>query len=366
MKSLWPFLLGLAVGCSFSLFLSKNFVLAGKKRLSQIDDNHHLSSGPYVVAIGGGTGLSSFLMGLKGFTKNITAIVTVTDEGGSSGRLTRDWGLLPPGDIRNCIVALSENDDDLRSFMDFRFEKGDLTGHSLGNLMLLAAAEVYGDFKIAVEKVNNLLSMRGRVLPISAETMVLVGETGDGHKLRGELAIAARGRDLTKLWLEPQGIKPVNEAILALTSADVVVLGPGSLFTSVIPNLLVDDFREKLYNISVPLVYIANLMTQPSETEGMSTLDHLNWLEKIIGRLPDIVVINDSDIPEDLLGRYIADGAVPLVLSPDEENSLADRGCTVIRGNFLRRASVGGSVVVRHDGRRVSEAILSFLGAEMR
>lgn len=366
MKSLWPFLLGLAVGCSFSLFLNKNCLTSGRKRVSPGDESHHLSLGPYVVAIGGGTGLSSFLMGLKGFTKNITAIVTVTDEGGSSGRLTRDWGLLPPGDIRNCIVALSENDDDLKAFMNFRFDKGDLSGHSLGNLMLLAAAEVYGDFKIAVEKVNNLLSMRGRVLPISAETMVLVGETNDGQRLKGELAISSRGRDLTRLWLEPKGIKPVNEAILALTSADVVVLGPGSLFTSVIPNLLVDDFREKLYNTNAPLIYIANLMTQPRETEGMSTLDHLNWLERIIGRLPDIVVINDGDIPEDLLGRYVADGAVPLVLSDEEENSLNERGCTVIRGNFLRLASIDGATVVRHDGRRVSEAILSFLGADLR
>nr|WP_321503649.1 uridine diphosphate-N-acetylglucosamine-binding protein YvcK [uncultured Dethiosulfovibrio sp.] len=366
MRSLWPFLFGVIVGVGASLLSCKRGSSCSGRRSAFIDEDPHLSSGPYVVAIGGGTGLSSFLVGLKSFTKNITAIVTVTDEGGSSGRLTRDWGLLPPGDIRNCIVALSENDDDLKKIMDFRFNKGDLSGHSLGNLVLLAATEVYGDFMIAVERVNRLLSMRGRVLPISSETMVIFGETFDGEMLKGELAISSRGKDLRHIWLEPKGVKPVNEAIHSLLSADMIVLGPGSLFTSIIPNLLVDDFREKLYNTTIPVIYIANLMTQPGETEGMSTLDHLDWLDKIVGRLPDFVVVNDQRIPDDLLDRYTADGAVPLGLDEEEEMSLSKRGCGVIRGNFLKISSVNGSTVVRHDGRRVSEAILSFLGSDLR
>ena len=146
-----------------------------------------LASGPSFVAVGGGTGLSSLLKGLKGYTRNITALVTVTDEGGSSGRLVRDWGMLPPGDIRNCLVALSENDDQLRAFMNFRFNQGDLKGHSLGNLILLAATEQSGDFKNAVELVNSLLAIRGRVLPITTENVTIVAETEKGETLRGEL-----------------------------------------------------------------------------------------------------------------------------------------------------------------------------------
>lgn len=366
MRNLWPFFLGIIVGGASSLLLAKRGPSQRSAKFPLKDDDYYLSSGPYVVAIGGGTGLSSFLVGLKGFTKNITAVVTVTDEGGSSGRLTRDWGVLPPGDIRNCIVALSENDDDLRSFMDFRFDKGDLSGHSLGNLMLLAATEVYGDFKLAVEKVNGLLSMRGRVLPISTETMVLVGETYDGTRLRGELAISRRGKDLRDIWLEPKKVKPIPEAIFSLEDADIIVLGPGSLFTSIIPNLLVDDFRKKLYNVLAPIVYIANLMTQPGETEGMTIVDHLDWLEICMGRMPDFVVVNDQDIPGDLLARYMDDGAAPLWLTTEDEEELFQRGCRVIRGSFVRLSVVGGATVVRHDGRRVSEAILSFLGSDLR
>lgn len=366
MKSLWPFFVGLIVGGAGFLLSSKLGSSRKDYKFSMKGSDYHLSSGPYVVAIGGGTGLSSFLVGLKGFTKNIIAVVTVTDEGGSSGRLTRDWGMLPPGDIRNCIVALSENDDDLRSFMDFRFNKGDLSGHSLGNLMLLAATEVYGDFRIAVEKVNGLLSMRGRVLPISAETMVLVGETYDGEKLRGELAISRRGSDLKDIWLEPKNIKPIPDALRALDSADIIVLGPGSLFTSIIPSLLVDDFRKKLYNVTAPIVYIANLMTQPGETDGMSIVDHLDWIGICVGRLPDFVVVNDQDIPDDLLVRYVAEGASPLRLTSEEEEDLLQKSCSAIRGNFIRLSMVGGVTVIRHDGSRVSEAIFSFLGSDPR
>ncbi|MBR0108324.1 MAG: YvcK family protein, partial [Pyramidobacter sp.] len=192
-----------------------------------------LAGGPHFVAVGGGTGLSSLLKGLKGYTRNIVALVTVTDEGGSSGRLVRDWGMLPPGDIRNCLVALSENDDQLRAFMNFRFDQGDLKGHSLGNLILLAATELSGDFKNAVELVNGLLAIRGRVLPITSENVTLVAETYEGETLRGELAVAERGRDIRTIRLEPRGARPVQEAYAVLGDADMVILGPGSLFTSV-------------------------------------------------------------------------------------------------------------------------------------
>ncbi len=353
----------MGAGGFFSLKVSQSKPLGS--RYSDAKD-FYLSSGPYLVAIGGGTGLSSFLMGLKGFTRNITAVVTVTDEGGSSGRITRDWGVLPPGDIRNCIVALSENDDALKTFMDFRFDKGDLSGHSLGNLMLLAATEVYGDFEIAVQKVNQLLAMKGRVLPVTAETVVLVGKTRDDRMVKGELEISANGSFLKDIWIEPFDAKPVAGAMSALDTADGVVLGPGSLFTSIIPNLLINDFSSKLSRIKTPLIYIANLMTQPQETTGMSITDHVDWIERISGRLPNYLMVNEQEIPQPLLGRYNEDGATPLYMDYEEEVRLAKRGCQVIRGAFVKIVSSGdGSSVVRHDGRRVAEAILSLLSSSM-
>lgn len=365
MSNLWTFLLGLALGLggAFSLKMTCPF----SKTLRDKDQKDlYLASGPYVVAIGGGTGLSSFLMGLKSFTRNITAVVTVSDEGGSSGRITRDWGILPPGDIRNCIVALSENDDALRTFMDFRFDKGDLAGHSLGNLILLAATEVYGDFELAVKSVNELLAMKGKVLPVTSETVVLAGETKEGKKVRGELEISSNGASLKDISLEPQGAKAVAGAIWALDTADAVVLGPGSLLTSIIPNLLIKDFSQKLSKLKTPLIYIANLMTQPQETTGMDITDHVNWIEKTCGRLPDYVLVNEQEIPESLLGLYRKEGAEPLYMDEGEEAKLTERGCKVIKGPYVRVVTLpDGSSVVRHDGRRAAESVLSLLLSPM-
>ncbi|OON89676.1 gluconeogenesis factor YvcK family protein [Pyramidobacter sp. C12-8] len=314
-----------------------------------------LAGGPHFVAVGGGTGLSSLLKGLKGYTRNIVALVTVTDEGGSSGRLVRDWGMLPPGDIRNCLVALSENDDQLRAFMNFRFGQGDLKGHSLGNLILLAATEQSGDFKNAVELVNNLLAIRGRVLPITTENVTLVAETNDGATLRGELAVAERGRDIRSIRLEPSGVKPVREAFSVLHHADLVILGPGSLFTSVIPNLLVEDFTAALRKSKRPVVYVANLMTQPGETSGMTQLNHIQWVAKALGRYPDVVVLNEDVIPEPLREKYRAQGAEPLSLGRQDEEFLISRSCQVFRASLLQIQESG---VVRHHSARLAEALM--------
>ncbi len=314
-----------------------------------------LAAGPHFVAVGGGTGLSSLLRGLKGYSRNIVALVTVTDEGGSSGRLVRDWGMLPPGDIRNCLVALSENDDQLRAFMNFRFDQGDLKGHSLGNLILLAATEQSGDFKKAVELVNGLLAIRGRVLPITTENVTLVAETASGETLRGELAVAAHGREIRSIRLEPRGARPVREAFAVLGGAEMVILGPGSLFTSVIPNLLVGAFAAALKDVRCPIVYVCNLMTQPGETGGMTQLDHIKWVAQALGRFPDAVVINEDRIPELLREKYSAQGAVPLWLSRDDEAFLADKKCRIFRASLLQ-VQEGG--VIRHHSARLAEALM--------
>ncbi len=313
-----------------------------------------VSQGPEIVAIGGGTGLSTLLSGLKSYTRNITAIVTVTDEGGSSGRLRVEWGVLPPGDIRNCMVALAENDSSLNRILNFRFDRGELKGHSLGNLILLATTEMTGDFRKAVEELNNLLAIRGKVIPITNESVTLCAATRDGDTLRGELDISMRGYQIESVWIEPPDAKAVPDAILAIESADAVVLGPGSLFTSIIPNLMFGEVSEALKRTAAPKIYITNLMTQPGETDGMSIMDHVRWISRTSGLVPDYVFTNDGEVPSDLLETYLAAGSVPLMMDEEHKRSLSLMGSRVVVSDFLDVS--GGSV--RHNSQKVSEALI--------
>ncbi|MDI9389339.1 MAG: uridine diphosphate-N-acetylglucosamine-binding protein YvcK [Synergistota bacterium] len=316
---------------------------------------YRLSMGPLVAALGGGTGLSTLLRGLKCFTRNIVAVVTVTDEGGSSGRLREEWGVLPPGDVRNCIVALAENDNALRSMLDFRFDRGGLAGHSLGNLMLLAITEQYGDFRRAVEEMNHLLAIRGRVLPVTTESVSLVAETRGGVRVKGELSVSDHGYEIEKIWLEPKDAKPLKDVLRSLDEANIIVLGPGSLFTSIIPNLLIKQVADNLRQSEVPKVYIANLMTQPLETQGFNILDHVRWISAAMGAAPDYILVNDGVIPETLVAKYLKDGAEPLYISEEEEWELEKMGCRIIRGDFVR---IMDGDVVRHNGQALSEIIM--------
>lgn len=314
-----------------------------------------LAMGPSIVALGGGTGLSSLLSGLKSFTRNITAVVTVTDEGGSSGRLRDEWGVLPPGDIRNCLVALAEDDNELRQLLDFRFEQGELKGHSLGNLILLALTELSGDFRLGVEKINNLLAIRGRVFPVTNESVSIYGKKNNGEYVKGELGVTKNGSELMDLWLEPKNAKPVKEVLRAINEADLVVLGPGSLFTSVLPNLMVSGLKEEINKLLLPSVYVANLMTQPGETDDFSVTDHVNWIEKYLGKVPDYLVVNKGTIPESILANYSEQGAVPLFLSSTETNELEKRGCRVIEAPLF---TVARDSTLRHNGQAVSEILI--------
>ena len=316
---------------------------------------YRLSMGPFVVALGGGTGLSTLLRGLKRFTRNIVAVVTVTDEGGSSGRLRQEWGVLPPGDVRNCIVALAENDNALKRILDFRFDRGDLAGHSLGNLMLLAVSEQFGDFRLAVEEMNHLLAIRGKVLPVTTESVTLVAETKTGERARGELAISACGHEIERIWLEPRDAKPLPDVLRAIDQAEIILLGPGSLFTSVLPNLLLGKVAEKLRESSVPKVYVANLMTQPGETAGFSIVDHVRWIAAAMGVAPDYIVVNTGSIPAHLVEKYRREGAEPLFLNPGDGARLEDLGCTVISGDFVQ---IVDDTLVRHDSQALSETIV--------
>ena len=315
---------------------------------------HKISQGPEIVAIGGGTGLSTILSGLKPYTRNISAIVTVTDEGGSSGRLRGEWGVLPPGDIRNCMVALAENDSALNRILNFRFNRGELKGHSLGNLILLAVTEMTGDFRKAVEELNNLLAIRGKVIPVTTESVTLCGVTAKGEKLRGELDISRMGNRIESLWLEPGDATAVPDAVLAIEKADIVVLGPGSLFTSILPNLLFHDVSEAIRRTSAPKVYVANLMTQPGETEGMSIVDHLRWIIRISGTTPDYVIASDGLIPNELLDLYRDSGSNPLLLGEDQKKTLMIMGIKVIVSDYLN-VSEGN---VRHNSHKIAETLI--------
>ena len=335
-------------------FLRRAETLSRRREILSNALRHRLSQGPSIVAIGGGTGLSALLRGIKSFTRNITAVVAVTDEGGSSGRLRVEWGVLPPGDVRNCIVALAENDSALRRILDFRFDRGELTGHSLGNLMLVAITELCGDFRLAVEEMNNLLAIRGRVLPVTTDLVMLVGETKDKKIIRGELDISRNGSNLNEIWLEPEDARPVKGILEAIDDSDLIVLGPGSLFTSVIPNLLIQEFAEKIKNSATPKVYVCNLMTQPNETEGMNIVKHVEWISGAMGCVPDYVLVNNAAIPEKLVVKYKRDGAFPLLLDHRQADKIKRMGCEVLQGEFVE---VTKDDVVRHDSQKLAEIL---------
>jgi uncharacterized cofD-like protein len=314
-----------------------------------------LLHGPRFVCIGGGTGLSTLLSGLKSFTRNITAVVAVTDEGGSSGRLRQEWGVLPPGDVRNCIVALAENDNSLNQLLNFRFDRGELKGHNLGNLILLAACELVGDFSKAVEELNRMLAIRGRVLPVTTETVVLHGETMNGELVKGELEVSEYGSRMKRMWLEPASAKPLPDVIDSIPSSDLIVLGPGSLFTSILPNLLLDEVRRAIREAGVPKAYVANLMTQKHETERMNITAHLDWIASVLGVMPDYIVVNQTPIPADYLARYRERGAEPLYLSKEEEAYLERRKCTVVYADLV---NIKDGKYLRHHSQNLAEILM--------
>lgn len=357
MEWLLPFGIGLLLGGVAAMVWMERVVRKrrGLREIMSSAIGLRLGTGPRVVALGGGTGLSTLLRGLKGYTRNITAIVTVTDEGGSSGRLRTEWGVLPPGDVRNCIIALAENDSALNRILNFRFDKGELAGHSLGNLVLLAVTELAGDFRLAVEEMNKLLAIRGRVLPVTTEAVTIAGMDSKGNRYRGELEVTLHGRDLKEVFLEPPDAKPLNEVVEAIRDAEAIVLGPGSLFTSILPNLLVPGVSEAIRQAGVPRIYVANVMTQPGETDGFTVYDHVRWIKDVLGQYPDIVLVNETEVPGEILRRYKETGSEPVLINEREEIRLTRARVQVIRGDFLEITPAG---LVRHQTQRVSEAIM--------
>lgn len=314
--------------------------------------NESLLRGPRVVVVGGGTGLSTILSGIKLFTSNIAAIVTVTDTGGSSGRLRDEMDVLPPGDIRNCLVALADAGPLIRDLFQYRFEMGEgLKGHSFGNLFITALSKVTGDFEKAIAESSKVLAIRGRVLPSTLEKVTLVGQFTDGTSLEGETNITGVSKPLRNISLKPEDCKACQEAIDALAIADLIILGPGSLYTSIIPNLLIKDIRDAVLNSDAYRVYICNAMTQPGETVGFSASDHLNvLLDHTDPRIVDACFVNTAPVPEPVLERYRKTGSVPV--KPDI-GRIRDKGYEVVTGEILQ---IDGQI--RHDSEKIMKLIL--------
>ncbi len=259
-----------------------------------------LSGGPKVVAIGGGSGLPNLLRGLKHYTSNITALVTVADDGGSSGRLRSELGILPPGDIRNCLVALADSEAVMQELMDYRFSSnGQLDGHSFGNMLIAALASIGGDFYKGVEAAGRLLAVRGKVIPSTFTDVTLVGSTVSGRRLIGESSIGTSEERLRSLALVPPDAPGHPDAIKAIEEAHLIILGPGSLFTSIVPNLLVRDISTAIANSSALKMYICNVASEPGATVGYSVMDHLNVIRHYTGKAVNVVIANSNVTRQD-------------------------------------------------------------------
>lgn len=310
-----------------------------------------LERAPRVVAIGGGTGLSALLSGLKLFTHNITAIVTVTDTGGSSGRLRKELDILPPGDIRNCLVALADQAPLMSELFQYRFEDGQgLKGHSFGNLFITALSKVTGDFDRAVKESSKVLAIRGRVIPSCLENVSLVATFEDGTIVEGETNITSKRKKIRSLKLNPEDCSATDEALDAIDNADIIILGPGSLYTSVLPNVLIPDIQKHILMSSAYKVYVANVMTQPGETEHLTASDHIRVLvEHTDERLIDSCIVNNGIVPDSLVRIYEAEGASKVVLDLER---IVEMGYEVAAGNIVQ---LDGQV--RHDSEKLAKLI---------
>ncbi len=304
-----------------------------------------------VVAFGGGTGLPVLLRGLKGRVADLTAVVTVADDGGSSGRLRQELGVAPPGDVRNCLVALSGRER-LAEVFNYRFgAPGDLKDHSVGNIIIAALADMAGGFCEGVEQAGNFLRIEGRVFPAAVESLTLVVRHTDGSISHGETVAREVGRGVSSVSVEPTGVVAPPGVISAVERADIVVLSAGSLFTSTIPALLGLGVREALATFPGPVLYVANVMTQPGETDGFVLSDHLRAIAEHVGPVLTGVLVHSGKLSEDLVARYAAEGAAPVELDREAAGTL---GVRVWEAPLLAQDAGGG---VRHDPDRLAEAV---------
>lgn len=326
-----------------------------KNIVDVVYEERHLGQGIRVVTVGGGTGLSSLLRGLKKYTSNITAVVTVSDDGGSSGRLREEMGVLPPGDIRNCLVALADQENLLGSLFQYRFTDGEaLEGHSFGNLFLVAMTSITGDFDTAIKESSKILAIKGRVLPATLSPVTLGAVMEDGNKVVGESSITSDSRRIDHVFLKPTECSPPDEVISAISEADLIVLGPGSLYTSIIPNLLIGGIVEAINASRAVTVYVCNVMTQPGETDGYKASDHLNaLLKQAAGLKVDYCLVNDEVPPSNLLKKYEKENQYPV--EADLE-AIRQAGVLPISASLISAVDL-----VRHDPEKLAFQVVSLV-----
>ncbi|MCU1265394.1 MAG: putative gluconeosis factor [Acidobacteria bacterium] len=332
--------------------------------MQTVDSNDGLN----LVAIGGGTGLSALLAGLKRrvgpqtddeiWLKNLSAIVTVSDDGGSSGRLREELQMLPPGDIRNCMIALSEDSTLISRLFRHRFRgNGELGGHSFGNLFLAALTEVTGDFVEAVRLSSEVLASKGHIFPATINDVRLVAELEDGTSVRGETQITASHSRIRRLHLEPEQCLPLPEALAAIRSANVITVGPGSLYTSILPNLLVSRVAQAIGEADATRIFICNLMTQPGETDGYSARQHLDIVKEYAPEIQfDFVVVNDRLISSEQTTRYAAEGAVQIGIDDDLDQAQLSGEAEIVRADLLHEGDK-----VRHNSETLASVVVGCL-----
>ncbi|MBC2575490.1 gluconeogenesis factor YvcK family protein [Peptostreptococcus canis] len=334
-----------------------------KKSLVQSQNNttrfQHADFEPNVVVIGGGTGQSISLRGLKHVTKNITAVVTVADDGGGSGALREDLGMLPPGDIRNCLLALANIEPTMNEVMQYRFPEGALKGQSFGNLFIAAMTGLYDNFETAVYKMSQIFAITGRVLPVTMDDINLVAELENGDVVIGESHIPKVSKKMNspikRLYLDKNDARPLDEVIQSIKNADAIVIGPGSLYTSILPNLLVDGIIDALSASKAPKIYVCNIMTQPGETDGKNVLEHVNVLVEHAGiNFIDYVISNNEELPVGVFERYAKDGAKLVLLDDEQKHTLNMMGITYLEQKLIEIKNG----YIRHDSELVANAVM--------
>ncbi len=342
--------------------LMRSFIAAffpsskGNDLIDILYQKKQLSRGPRIVTVGGGTGLSVLLSGLKNYSSNISAIVTVADNGGSSGRLRQQFDVLPPGDIRNCLVALADAPALMRDLFQFRFdENSEFSGHSFGNLFLTVMSRLTGDFEKAIKETSKVLALRGQVIPSTLGDVTLVAHYHDGSTVRGEDQIPKARKAINRVNLTPEQPAATPDALKAIREAQIIVLGPGSLYTSIIPNLLIKEITREIAESGAIKVYVCNVMTQPGETDGYSVSDHIKALvSHSHPHILDYCVVNNGEVPTEILKRYSQDNSSLVI---NDRKKVEGIGYRVVEEDFIMITDG----VIRHDPERLAKIILSFI-----
>lgn len=347
------------------LIKSLTSILLPQKEDTLVDiifENRQLKKGPRIVAIGGGTGLPVLLRGIKEYTSNIGAVVTVADDGGSSGELRKGMKILPPGDIRNCLVSLADSAPLMWNLFQYRFGKETgLDGHSFGNIFIAAMSEVTGDFGKAVKESSRVLAIRGNVIPVTLDDVQIGANMKDGREVIGETNISKSKGGIRKIFTRPEEVHPTKDVLKAIEEAEAIVFGPGSLYTSIIPNLIVKGISDAIEKSDAVKIYVCNIMTQPNETDGFSVADHLQAIsDHTHNNLVEYVIVNNGVIAQDILRKYKEEGAYPVSL---DRKRVEKMGVKIIEDDLLtieHEQSAHGNLI-RHNSSKVAYLILRLI-----